>query len=149
MYSKISLELSINTLFDSVLVKQRIFLWGRFSCCFSKAPENPREKNLLDTRISFILRPSVLCHAQGTPPVFWNGLDWRALVECRIPNIGKLRGQHFLLPQKNNFSKIKKFWRKKGIFWKNLQFFSDFYFFILFDIFNYFLDFLKIFQQKN
>ena len=35
---------------------------------------------------------SVLCHAQGTPPGFWNGLDWRALVESRPPNIGKLRG---------------------------------------------------------
>ena len=23
----------------------------------------------------------LLCHAQGTPPGFWNGLDWRALVE--------------------------------------------------------------------
>ena len=30
------------------------------------------------------LRPSsfvLLRHAQGTPPGFWNGLDWRALVE--------------------------------------------------------------------
>ena len=23
----------------------------------------------------------LLCHAQATPPGFWNGLDWRALVE--------------------------------------------------------------------
>ena len=48
----------------------------------------------------------LLRHAQTTPPVFWNGLDWRALVESRIPNIGKLRGQHcFLLlfsPQKKS-----------------------------------------------
>ena len=36
-----------------------------------------------DTRIS--VRPSsfVLCHAQETPPGFWNGVDWRALVESR------------------------------------------------------------------
>ena len=44
---------------------------------------------ILDTRIS------VLRHTQGTPPGFWNGLDWRALVESHPPHIGKLRGQHF------------------------------------------------------
>ena len=39
----------------------------------------------LDTRISFV------CHARITPPEIWNRLDWRALVESRPPNIGKLR----------------------------------------------------------
>ena len=40
----------------------------------------------------FLRLPSVLRHARTTPPEFWNGLDWRALVEDKIPNIGKLRG---------------------------------------------------------
>ena len=30
---------------------------------------------------------SYVCHAQGTPPGFWNGV-----IESRPPNIGKLRG---------------------------------------------------------
>ena len=33
----------------------------------------------------------LLRHARITPPGFGNGLDWRALVESRPPNIGKLR----------------------------------------------------------
>ena len=33
------------------------------------------------------------------PPEIWNGLDWRALVKSRPPNIGKLRGKHFFLQQ--------------------------------------------------
>ena len=48
---------------------------------------------ILDTRISFVLLLLLLLrHAQGTPPGFRNGLDWRALVESCPPNIGKLRG---------------------------------------------------------
>ena len=46
---------------------------------------------ILDMRISFV-RPSFsVRHAQGTPTEFGNRLDWRALVESRSPNIGKLR----------------------------------------------------------
>ena len=45
---------------------------------------------ILYTRISS--GRSSIRHVQGTPPGFWNGLDWRALVETRPPNIGKLRG---------------------------------------------------------
>ena len=33
----------------------------------------------------------LLRHAQGTPPGFCNGVDWRALVESHPPNNGKLR----------------------------------------------------------
>ena len=42
--------------------------------------------------LRLFVRPSFVCHAQGTPPGFWNGVDWRALVQSRPPNIGKLRG---------------------------------------------------------
>ena len=35
---------------------------------------------ILDTRIS-VCPSSVLLHAQTTSPGFWNGVDWRALVE--------------------------------------------------------------------
>ena len=39
---------------------------------------------------------SVLRNAQGTPPPeFCNGLDWRALIKLRPPNIGKLREYRF------------------------------------------------------
>ena len=51
-----------------------------------KEAQNP----ILDTRI--FARPPSVRHAQATPPGFWNVLDWRALVELRIPNIKKLRG---------------------------------------------------------
>ena len=40
---------------------------------------------ILDTRISSV-RSSVR-HACTTPPEIWNGLNWRALVELRSPNI--------------------------------------------------------------
>ena len=47
---------------------------------------------ILDTRISVCSCVRVfVCNAQGTPPGFWNGVDWRALVESRPPYIGKLR----------------------------------------------------------
>ena len=49
----------------------------------------------LDTRISFFFFFFfvLLRRARTTPsPEIWNGLDWRALVESRPPNIGKLRG---------------------------------------------------------
>ena len=45
---------------------------------------------LLDTRISVCpvsVCPSVLRDPQGTPPEFWNGLDWKGLVELHIPNL--------------------------------------------------------------
>ena len=62
-------------------------------------------------------RPSfVLRHAQGTPPGFWNGMDWRALVESRPPNIGKLRGKHFFFWQKKYIFKIIRCFEKKGFF---------------------------------
>ena len=66
----------------------------------------------LDTRIPFVCSSFVLRHAQGTPPEIWNGLDWRALVKSRAPNIGKLRGWHFFCYQK----KIEKKWVFE-IFW--------------------------------
>ena len=56
-----------------------------------KSVQNP----ILVTRISCssVLRPpSSVRHARTTPPKIWNGLDWRALVKSRHPNIGKLRG---------------------------------------------------------
>ena len=40
---------------------------------------------LYQTRFVF-----VLCDAQGNPPGFWNGLDWRAMVKLCPPNIGNL-----------------------------------------------------------
>ena len=46
---------------------------------------------ILDTRTSFA-RPSVLCVSRsGDPPCILKRLDWRALIELCIPNIGKLR----------------------------------------------------------
>ena len=39
------------------------------------------------------------------------GLDWRALVESRFPNIEKQRG--FFLAEEKYFSKIEDFLRKK------------------------------------
>ena len=44
---------------------------------------------ILERRSAVLLL--LLCHAQGTPPGFWNGVDWRALVESHPPYIGKLR----------------------------------------------------------
>ena len=55
------------------------------------------------TRISVLCPPDFVCHAQGTPPEIWNGLDWSALVESRPPNIGKLSGWHFFLSFVGNF----------------------------------------------
>ena len=46
---------------------------------------------ILDARISSVLL-LLLRHTQGTPPGFCNGMDWRALLELRPPNIGQLRG---------------------------------------------------------
>ena len=48
-------------------------------------------------------RPPSVCNAQGTPHGFWNGVDWRALVESRPPYIGKLRGWHFFFRRKKYF----------------------------------------------
>ena len=59
---------------------------------------------ILDTRISSGLR-----QAQATPPGFGNGLDWRALVKDKIPNIGKLRGQHFYFFFRHKKNILKKF----------------------------------------
>ena len=53
---------------------------------------------------------SRLCNAQGTPPVFWNGLDWRSLVELRILNIGKTKRIAFLfLGNKKNLKFLRNF----------------------------------------
>ena len=49
---------------------------------------------ILDTRISFVCLFG-LRQTQGTPPGFWNGLDWRALVKLHPLNIGKLGGWYF------------------------------------------------------
>ena len=38
----------------------------------------------------------LLRHAQGTPPGFRNGVDWRALVKDLSPQMAKLR-EHFFL----------------------------------------------------
>ena len=45
-----------------------------------------------NTVLLLLLLLLLLCHAQGPPPGFWNGVDWRALVKPRPPNIGTLRG---------------------------------------------------------
>ena len=36
------------------------------------------------------------------PPGFWNGLDWRALVNNLSPQMAKLREYHFFWKRKNN-----------------------------------------------
>ena len=89
--------------------------------------ENPK----LDTRISFV-RPSfvLLRHTRTTPPEIFNGLDWRALVESRPPNIQRIA---FFLTI---------------IFVGNYFFLQLFFIFLIFEIFQdflWFLDFLTIF----
>ena len=39
----------------------------------------------------------LLRHAQGTPPGFWNGVDWRAMVEDKSPQLAELTEKHFFL----------------------------------------------------
>ena len=51
---------------------------------------------ILDTKISFVRSFDFVCHAQGTPPEFCKGLDWRALVELCVPNIVRTKF-HFLM----------------------------------------------------
>ena len=105
----------------------------------------------LERRSAVLLLLLLLCHAQGTPPGFWNGVDLRALVELRPPNIGKLRGSIFFGKEKNPTKNLKKkvifgyfFWDFRIFlkpFWKLFGFlgvFMDFFYFF----FNFFLDFL-------
>ena len=80
----------------------------------------------LDTRISVLcssVRPFAVRHACTTPPEFWNGLDWRALVESCPLNIGKLLGYHFFLffLWKKKFNKKMK----KSIFLRFFDIFSE------------------------
>ena len=71
----------------------------------------------------------LLCQAQGTPPGFWNGVDWRALVESCPSNIRKLRGPHFFslffvdfFLQKKSLKKVF-FWdfSRFSYFWNRLD----------------------------
>ena len=119
----------------------------------------------LDTRISFFFFFFfvLLRHAQGTPPEIWNGLDWRALVGSRPPNIGKLRGYHFILfnffGKKINKIKLKKseflrffgifgffdhFWRKKRFLGVSMDFIGLFWIFL--DSWDFFGLFFWIFR---
>ena len=119
-------------------------------------PNNP----ILDTRISCSVL--LLSHAQGNPPGFCNGLDWRALVELRPPPLAKLREQNFLfyfLEEKKClfeifweiFSRFLDFWQFLTIygFQGSLWFFCFFgifflifFLFFLFFLFYFFLFFL-------
>ena len=66
----------------------------------------------------------------GYPPVFCNGLHWRALVELRPPHLAKLRKQHY---KKKN--KIKKKNKKKIRFSDFLIILYNFWIFGVFDCF--------------
>ena len=68
--------------------------WINDEAVYRTAPATP---GLLIRHKDF--RPSsfVLRQAQGTPSGFWKGMDWRALVESRPPNIGKLEDSIFFL----------------------------------------------------
>ena len=108
----------------------------------------------LDTRISFVHSFVLLLrHARTTPPGFWNGLDWRALVESCPPNIGKLRGKHFvflafffpyffLFFEKVIFLDFLIFW----VFWPFFNFFLICWFLIDFGfLLDFFVDFFGFF----
>ena len=78
------LDLGYNIVF--LLGKEKCLNDFRVSIVLSSTNNEYGEQNRdqvnypkLDTRISFVR--SFVCHTQGTPPGFWNGLDWRALVE--------------------------------------------------------------------
>ena len=73
----------------------RIEQHGLFSRGISFVKTQPRRGNpILERRSTLLLLLLLLLlrHAQVTSPGFWNGVDWRALVESRPPNIEKLRG---------------------------------------------------------
>ena len=73
----------------------RIEQHGLFSRGISFVKTQPRRGNpILERRstVLLLLLLLLLRHAQVTSPGFWNGVDWRALVESRPPNIEKLRG---------------------------------------------------------
>ena len=63
-----------------------------------------------DFRSSFGL---LLRHAQGTPPEILNGLDWKALVQLRPPNIGKKEKSIFFFFFFRQIFVVEK----KGFFW--------------------------------
>ena len=86
---------------------------------------------------------SVVRHAQGTPPGFCNGLEWRALVELSPPNIGKLRGQHFFSWQ-ISFS-FSFFYENIYIFFFFFNFSKFFKIFRFLDHFGQFCFFLEFF----
>ena len=69
------------------VIHTTIFFFSFLLCLFDEASKIRHKDFRPDFR---------LLKAQGTPPGFWNGVYWRALVELRPPNIGKLRGQRFL-----------------------------------------------------
>ena len=93
----------------------------------------------------------VLRHAQGTPQGFFNGLDWRALVKLRPPNIGK-EGCFlwFFFFLKKNFFKKKLFFLDFCILSDFLTIFDKFWVFLcfygfFFGYFGLFLDFFGFF----
>ena len=92
--------------------------------------ENPK----LDTRISFVCPLFVLLrHTRTTPPEIFNGLDWRALVESRPPNIQRIAfffgnyffGNYFFY----NYFLFFLFLRFLKIFLRFLNFLTIFYYF--------------------
>ena len=85
---------------------------------------------ILDTRISFVHpSPSSVRLAQGTPPGFCNGLDWRALVEDKFPQLAKLREKHFF--RQKNILNVFRFLKKSDL----LRFCKILVFWTIFDIF--------------
>ena len=67
--------------------------------------------NFLVCRIGMLVLYSILdtrIYVRTLPPGFWNGLDWKDLIEACPPNIGKLRGWHFFLHFFSSILDIKK-----------------------------------------
>ena len=90
---------------------------------------------------------SFVRHAQTTPTGFWNGVDWRALVKSRPPNIGKLIEKHFFFQVIFKIFKkifLKIFWFFDH-FWHFFQIFFQVFFLFFSCIYGYFLYFLYFF----
>ena len=81
---------------------------------------------ILYTRISSVClfgRSDFVRHAQRTPSGFLNGLDWRALVKSRPPNIGKLNVEHLF----SNFFMLFFVVEKKPGLFRFFEIFPDFF----------------------
>ena len=74
------------------------------------------------------VRSDFVRHAQPTPPGFCNGVDWRALVEEKSPQMAKLRKLDFFWRPKilSKFFEEKKFFQKSSVFLEICQIFEFF-----------------------